>query len=87
MEKVRIEFISEGFREILTSQGTKQLIDTTAQEIADRANANSGLADGFQPDTIEGRYGGGRYIGFVSTATKEAKKAEAENGALTGAIL
>lgn len=86
MEKVRIVFNSPGFREILLSEGTKELVETTAQDIADRANANSG-GDGFEASTIVGGYGGGRYIGFVTATTEEAMKAEAENGALTGAIL
>lgn len=84
---MKIEFNSAGFREILLSEGTKELVDSTAQEIAGRANANSGLEDGFQVSTIVGGYGGGRYIGFVTATTEEAMKAEAENGALTGAIL
>lgn len=86
MEKVRIVFNSPGFREILLSEGTKELVETTAQDMADRANANSS-GDGFEASTIVGGYGGGRYIGFVTATTEEAMKAEAENGALTGAIL
>lgn len=86
MENVRIEFNSAGFREILLSEGTKDLVESTAQEIADRANANSG-GEGFEASSIVGGYGGGRYIGFVTATTEEAMKAEAENGALTGAIL
>lgn len=87
MANIRIEFNSAGFKEILMSEGTKELVETTAQDIADRANANSGLDDGFQVSTIQGGYGGGRWVGFVSTADEKAKIAEAENGALTGAIL
>lgn len=86
MENVRIEFNSAGFREILLSEGTKDLVESTAQEIADRANANSG-GEGFEASSIVGGYGGGRYIGFVTATTEEAMKAEAESGALTGAIL
>ena len=86
MANIRIEFNSAGFKEILMSEGTKELVESTAQGIADRANANSG-GDGFEASTIVGGYGGGRWIGFVSTTDEKAKIAEAENGALTGAIL
>lgn len=84
--ETRIVFNSDGFRQILFSDGVKQAIETQAEEIADRANA-AGDCNGFKPSVIAGGYGGGRYIGFVSTTDKKSMQAESENKALTGAIL
>lgn len=85
IQSVRIQFISEGFRQILLSEGTKQVVEQTAEEIKDRANANYG-GDGFQANVIVGAYGGGRYVGFVNATDKWSLKAESEDKALTGAI-
>lgn len=84
-EQARIEFISEGFRQVLLSEGTKQVVEEAAEQIKDRANANYG-GDGFESNVIVGGYGGGRYIGFVKATDKESMIAESENKALTGAI-
>ena len=43
----RIEFISAGFREILLSDGVKELVQSTADEIRDKANTNYD-GDGFE---------------------------------------
>lgn len=85
MEEVRLQFISDGFKQILNSEGTKNLVTQTAEDIANRANANYG-GDGFQPRVIQGGYGGGRWIGFVNATDKESLAAESEDKALTGAI-
>ena len=77
---IRIEFNSQGFKEILTSENMKQLVQDTADEIQSR------VGDGFYSHTAYGGYGGGRWIGFVGTETQEAMKAEAENKVLSGAI-
>lgn len=84
-EQARIEFNSEGFRQILLSEGTKQLVEQTADGIRDRANASYG-GDGFESNVIVGNYGGGRYIGFVKATDKGSMIAESEDKALTGAI-
>lgn len=80
----RIQFFSEGFRQILLSEGTHKLVEETAQEIADKANANNTRGgDGFKATTQVGGYGGGRWIAFVSASDKKASEAEAEDKALT----
>ncbi len=76
----RIEFNSEGFKEILTGDGVKSLVSSTAQGIASRAGA------GFEATTICGGYGGGRWVGFVSSTDAESAKAESEYKVLSGAV-
>lgn len=90
MADVRIAFYpdplgpsSDGFGEILHSDACQQLVGDVAQEIAERANANSGL-DSFRASTVKA---GTRWIGFASTTDKASVIAESEDKALTGAIL
>lgn len=85
MTNVRIEFNSEGFRQILTSEGCHELVQGITESIADRANANAGL-ESFRASTQLGGYGGGRWIGFATATDKAAMVAEAEDKALTRAI-
>lgn len=83
----RIVFNSEGFREILLSEGCHELVQATADEIRDKANANNARGgEGFRATTQVGGYGGGRWIGFVSATDKKASAAESEDQALTRAI-
>ena len=84
---VRLVFNSDGFRQILQSQGVHDLVQQTAEEIAEKANANNTRGgEGFEARTQIGGYGGGRYIGFVTTADNKAKIAESEDKALTRAL-
>lgn len=85
MEEARIVFNSEGFRQILLSEGCKELIQSTTEEIAAKANGNYG-GDGFEPSVQVGGYGGGRWIGFVSSTDKKSAAAESEDQALTRAL-
>ena len=39
--EIRIEFIGEGFGEILRSEGTRNLVQDTVDRIGDKANANN----------------------------------------------
>lgn len=83
----RIEFNSEGFRQILLSEGCQQLITETTNEICDKANANNDHGgEGFQATVQVGGYGGGRWIGFVGSTDKEGSIAQAEDLALTRAL-
>lgn len=82
MEDIRIEFISQGFQDILFSDGCQQVVQETAEGIADRANANSGL-DTFASSTVKA---GTRWIGFAKATDEAANKAEAEEKALTRAL-
>lgn len=84
---VRLVFNSDGFRQILQSDGVHDLVQQTAEEIAEKANANNTRGGkGFEARTQIGGYGGGRYIGFVTTADNKAKIAESEDKALTRAL-
>ena len=83
----RIEFVSQGFKDILFSPGTKELVQNTANTI--QANANAGApadSEGFSANVIAGGYGGGRYVGFVTSIENAAAEAESENKVLTGAV-
>ena len=83
----RIVFNSEGFREILLSEGCRQLVQTTADEICEKANANNDRGgDGFKSSTEVGGYGGGRWIGFVTATDKKAAAAQSEDQALTRSL-
>ena len=82
MADIRIEFISEGFREILNSEGCHDLVQQTAEGIAERANANAGLTT-FEATSVKA---GTRWIAFASTTDKDSLIAESEDKALTGAI-
>ena len=101
MKQTRIVFNSEGFREILLSEGCRQLVQQTTEDIRDKAVQNYAAVD---PDSLAkmmnpqadasesikasvqvGGYGGGRWIGFV-TADAYASAAEAEDAVLTRAI-
>lgn len=85
--QIRLEFISEGFKGILESDGTRELVQSTADDICSRANANNTRGgEGFATNVIQGNYGGGRWIGFVKTTDKKSMIAESEDKALTGAI-
>lgn len=87
MAEVDIQFISAGFKAILESEGTKNLVEQEAQSLAERANGNNDRGgSGFVASTKLGNYGGGRWVAFVSTTDKASMIAEAEDKALTRAI-
>jgi len=84
---VRIVFNSEGFRQVLLSEGCHEVVTQVTEEIKDRANSNNARGgEGFRASTQVGGYGGGRWIGFVSTTDKNTMIAESEDKALTGAL-
>lgn len=85
---IRLEFISDGFKQILESDGVRELVQETADNIKDRVNANNTRGgQGFESNVIQGNYGGGRWIGFVKSTDRESDIAESEDKALTGAVL
>lgn len=87
MSSTRLVFNSDGFRQILLSEGCHNLVQQVTEEIAERANTNNVRGgEGFKATTQVGGYGGGRYIGFVSAADNKANIAESEDKALTGAL-
>lgn len=85
--QVNIEFISEGFKEILTSDGVKSLVTEVTNNIQAKANANiGGESEGFSAQVRMGGYGGGRWIGHVTTTDGASIRAESEDKALTRAV-
>ena len=89
MNVTEIEFFSEGFEQILTSDGTMSAVKSAAEAIRERANANNDRGGaGFYSGTRIGRaYGSQRALGFVYTADKKAAEAEAEEKALSKAVM
>lgn len=86
-KQVNIEFNSAGFKEILTSDGVKNLVTDITNEIQSKANANiSGESEGFSAQVRMGGYGGGRWVGHVTTTDGASIRAEAEDKALTRAV-
>ena len=83
----RIVFNSEGFREILLSEGCHDLVTSVTEDIAAKANANNDRGgNGFSSSTEVGGYGGGRWIGFVTATDRKASAAQSEDQALTRAL-
>ena len=88
-KEVEIEFFSEGFAEILVSAGVMSAVQSATNDIRDRANANNTRGgSGFYSGTRIGRaYGSDRALGFVYTSDKKSAIAEAEDKALSGAVI
>ena len=64
-KETRIVFNSEGFRQILLSDGCHNVVQSTADSICQAANANNSRGgDGFIATTQVGGYGGGRCLCF-----------------------
>ena len=80
-----ITFISAGFKEILESEGVKDLVQETAGEICNKANENYG-GDGYEVKMQHLGYGGGRWGAFITSKDKKAAQAESEEKALTRAL-
>lgn len=88
MSEVKIEFVGEGFAEILRSEGTRELVSQVTEQIGDKANANNTQGgEGFRTSVEQSRrYKNRRWVGFVSTTDKKSIIAETEDGALTRAV-
>lgn len=88
-KQVEIEFFSSGFEQILTSAGTMSAVQSAASEIKTRANANNTHGgSGFYSGTRVGKaYGSQRALGFVYSSDKKSATAEAEDKALSGAVI
>ena len=81
-----IEFISKGFRDILYSPGTKELLQNLSEGIRDSSNESMPTGEGFSSKVYSGGYGGGRYIGNVRADDDAAALEESENLTLTKAV-
>lgn len=85
--KIKIEFISEGFREILCSGGVQSTVASAAAQVQSRANSYvDGETEGFALNTFMGNYGGGRWVSSVYTTDHETCVAQSENQALVRAL-
>ena len=87
MSNIKLQFISAGFKKILTSPETKNMVENISKKIQAKANAAIGSgSEGCSAQTWYGQYGGGRWVASVTTIDREAAKAEAENKALSKAV-
>ena len=87
-QQIKIKFISSGFKEILCSGGVQSAVTQAAENICSRANANNTRGgEGFATDTWVGNYGGGRWVASVSTTDHASCVAEAEDKALSRAVI
>lgn len=87
MSEIKIEFISDGFRQILESAGVKAAVESAANDIKNKADANiTEESAGFSVNTWKGSYGGGRWVASVTTTDRASIVAESENKALTKAV-
>lgn len=85
---MRITFISKGFKQVLCSDGVKEAVTNEAQIIQANANANNTRGgEGFECETKMIGYGGGRWGAFVSTTDYKSRVAEAEDKALSRAVM
>lgn len=78
----QLEFLSDGFRQLLYSDEVRDVTYRTGKAIA----ADAG--DGFAVDVVYGKSGGGtrgRVLVFVEAVTPEAREAEATDKVLTRA--
>ena len=83
----RIVFNSEGFKQILLSEGCRNVVQSTTESICEKANANNARGgEGFRATVQVGGYGGGRWIGFVTASDEKASAAQSEDQALTRAL-
>lgn len=67
MNDFRIEFDSNGFKQILNSAGVEHELAVQAEKIRQRAQANAPKS-AFSTSTWSGNYGGGRKLASVTSA-------------------
>lgn len=73
---IRFDWNSDGFREILTSDEVRDLIDGKAREMTNEAG------EGYEYKTQMMGYGGGRWGAFVYTGNGKAMLDQAQNHTL-----
>lgn len=79
--KVRISFNSRGFHDILMGDGVHDMLQGRVEAIQAKA------ACGCDTSMVRGYYGGGRWLAFVTADSKEARRAEAVDMALSRAVM
>lgn len=81
ISKFKLEMNSDGFKTLIQSAPVLDMVGEKTADIANRAG------EGFNHETaIKKRHGVERPTGMVWAATREARKAEAENKVLTRAV-
>lgn len=85
---IKIEWVHEGFEQILCAPGTMSQVQAVTEQIKSRANAaNHRGGTGFESGTRTGKaFGSQRALGFVYTTDKNSRIAEAEDKALSKAV-
>lgn len=79
-EVARIEFISQGFKDILLSEGVGELVASHTERVCAECNGlNYRGGEGFESATFKGNYGGGRWVGYIGAIDEEARMAAAED--------
>lgn len=87
--KVKIEFISKGFEDILCSEGAGRICEQKAKEIEDRANSGLTAKDteGFKSGgRIVKAYGSKRWMYFIYTTDAATMYAEQDDQTLSKAV-
>lgn len=83
MSVFAVKINKQGVRAILRSEGVKAELERRARAIAEKANADAQLEDGF---VVESEIGPHRARAVVVTATADAMVAEATQRTLTAAL-
>lgn len=85
--KTRVVFNSDGFREILLGDETRTMVQGEADKMASRANSLQAFGEepGYSATVYKGNYGGGRWIGHVSSVNFSGDFDQAQNQTLTKA--
>jgi hypothetical protein len=88
--QMKIKFIPEGFERILCSEGAKQVCETAGAAIQSRANSNLNdpKSAGYKMSSQNVKaYGSMRNMTFVYTTDRASIVGEAENKALSKAVI
>lgn len=86
-KQIKIEFKSEGFQDILNSEGVHSLIKAKTDAICERANANlEEESIGYKSNVFQGNRRTDRWLGSVYTTDHVSIVAEAEDKALSRAV-
>ena len=84
MGNVRIEWNNQGFKDILRSDGVKELVLNTAEAIAERATNNiPGPSEGY---SASAKQNPSRWVAGVITTDQASIVAESEDKALSRAV-
>lgn len=84
MAGVRFEWNNQGFRDILQSEGVRELVLEQANAIAQRATAN--IPEPSEGYTASAKKNPSRWVAGVITTDEASIRAESENKALSRAV-